>query len=107
MSEVTVLLEAARAGHPGADERLWRVVYDELRRMAGEMMTRENREVTLSGTAVLHEAWLRLTGTDGAALGWDSRGHFFSAAAEAMRRILVKKPSAASGSSPRHGSSRR
>jgi len=89
MSEVTLLLDAARAGTPGADERLWKVVYDELRRMAGEMMARENREVTLSGTALLHEAWLRLTGTDGAALKWDRRSHFFSAAAEAMRRILV------------------
>lgn len=89
MSEVTLLLKAAKAGNPSANERLWEVVYNELRRMAGEMMTREQREVTLSGTALLHEAWLRLTGPEGATLEWDSRGHFFSAAAEAMRRILV------------------
>ena len=91
MSEVTLLLDAAKAGEPGADERLWEVVYDELRRKAGELMTRENREVTLSGTALLHEAWLRLTGPDGAPLEWDSRSHFFSAASEAMRRILVDR----------------
>ena len=90
MSEVTLLLKAAKAGNPSANERLWEVVYNELRRMAGEMMTREQREVTLSGTALLHEAWLRLTGPEGATLEWDSRGHFFSAAAEAMRRILVE-----------------
>src|SRR6185436_5664138 len=89
MTEVTSLLEAAKAGRPGADERLWQVVYDELRRMAVDMMARENREVTLSGTALLHEAWFRLTGPMGASLEWDSRSHFFSAAAEAMRRILV------------------
>lgn len=89
MSEVTLLLKAATDGNPAANERLWHVVYDELRRMAGEMMTREHREVTLSGTSLLHEAWLRLTGPEGANLHWDSRSHFFSSAAEAMRRILV------------------
>lgn len=89
MSEVTLLLKAAKAGNPEADERLWQVVYEELRRMASALMAQEHREVTLSGTALLHEAWLRLTGPEGAALEWDSRRHFFSAAAEAMRRILV------------------
>src|SRR6187431_2141847 len=89
MNEVTVLLEAAKAGTPGAEERLWESVYEELRRMSGEMMARENREVTLSGTVLLHEAWLRLAGPDGAARVWDNRCHFFAAAAEAMRRILV------------------
>jgi RNA polymerase sigma factor (TIGR02999 family) len=91
MSEVTLLLKAANAGRPGADDQLWQTVYDELRRKAGEMMSRENREVTLSGTALLHEAWIRLTGPGGAALEWDNRGHFFSAAAEAMRRVLVDR----------------
>ena len=91
MSEVTVLLEAARAGRPGAEERLWEVVYEELRRMAGEMMSREQREVTLTGTALLHEAWLRLGGVHGNSQEWDGRGHFFTAAAEAMRRILVEQ----------------
>ena len=89
MNDVTVLLEAANAGSPGAEERLWEIVYVELRRMAGEMMARENREVTLSGTVLLHEAWLRLAGPDGTTPVWDSRRHFFAAAAEAMRRILV------------------
>ncbi len=90
MSEVTVLLDEARAGRPGAEERLWETVYEELRRMAGDMMSRENREVTLTGTALLHEAWLRLAGS-GNGQEWDSRGHFFTAAAEAMRRILVEQ----------------
>ncbi len=91
MSEVTLLLAAAKAGRPGAVERLWEAVYEELRRMAGEMMSREQREVTLTGTALLHEAWLRLSGTNANAQEWDSRGHFFTAAAEAMRRILVEQ----------------
>ena len=89
MNEITVLLEAANAGTPGAEDRLWDAVYGELRRIAGELMARENREITLSGTVLLHEAWLRLGCADGPASAWDSRGHFFSAAAEAMRRILV------------------
>ena len=89
MSDVTVLLEAANAGSPGAEDRLWEVVYEELRRMAGEMMAREYREVTLSGTVLLHEAWLRLAGPGATGAVWDSRSHFFAAAAEAMRRILV------------------
>ena len=89
MSEVTLLLEAAKAGKPGAENELWQVVYNELRSMAGGMMHREQREVTLSGTSLLHEAWLRLSGPGGASLPWESRSHFFAAAAEAMRRILV------------------
>lgn len=89
MNKVTVLLEAAKSGKSGAEEQLWEAVYEELRRMAGEMMSRETREVTLTGTALLHEAWLRLGGGNGNGQAWDSRGHFFTAAAEAMRRILV------------------
>ena len=89
MSEITILLHEAKAGRPGADEQLWEAVYEELRRMAGEMMSRESREVTLTGTALLHEAWLRLAGHDDSPQTWESRGHFFTAAAEAMRRILV------------------
>ena len=89
MSEITILLHEAKAGRPGAEEQLWKMVYEELRQMAGEMMSRESREVTLTGTALLHEAWLRLAGTDGSGQVWDGRGHFFTAAAEAMRRILV------------------
>ena len=94
MNDITVLLDAAKAGTPGAEERLWETVYEELRRMAGEMMARENREVTLSGTVLLHEAWLRLARPDGAARVWDNRSHFFTAAAEAMRRILVDQAKA-------------
>ena len=89
MTEVTILLAAAKAGRPGAEGELWEAVYQELRRMAGELMSRESREVTLSGTALLHEAWLRLAGSDESPPAWESRGHFFTAAAEAMRRILV------------------
>lgn len=89
MGDVTLMLEAAKAGDPGADERLWQTVYDELRRMAAEKMAGEAREITLSATALVHEAWLRLSGPDGGEQSWDGRSHFFSAAAEAMRRILV------------------
>jgi RNA polymerase sigma factor (TIGR02999 family) len=96
MSEVTILLQAAKAGEPGADERLWEVVYQELRRIGGVLMGREKREVTLSGTALVHEAWLRLCGDEGVSPGWDGRGHFFTAAAEAMRRILVDQARARS-----------
>lgn len=91
MSEITILLYEAKAGRPGADEQLWEAVYEELRRMAGEMMSRESREVTLTGTALLHEAWLRLAGHDDSPQTWESRGHFFTAAAESMRRILVEQ----------------
>ena len=91
ISELTLLLQDAKAGRPDAENRLWQAVYDELRRMAGEMMSRESREVTLTGTALLHEAWLRLSGGSNPGPGWDSRGHFFTAAGEAMRRILVEQ----------------
>lgn len=89
MSDVTVMLEAAKAGEAGADERLWQTVYEELRRMAAEKMAGEAREITLSATVLVHEAWLRLAGPGGGDPGWDGRAHFFAAAAEAMRRILV------------------
>jgi RNA polymerase sigma factor (TIGR02999 family) len=68
---------------------LWQTVYDELRRIAGEKMSRENRQVTLQATVLVHEAWIRLAGSDASPQTWNGRTHFFSAAAEAMRRILV------------------
>jgi len=89
MGDVTLMLERAKAGETGADERLWQTVYDELRRMASEKMAGESREITLSATALVHEAWLRLAVPCGADPAWDGRAHFFAAAAEAMRRILV------------------
>jgi RNA polymerase sigma factor (TIGR02999 family) len=89
MSEVTLLLQAAKEGKPDANERLWTTVYEELRRVAGGLMNRERREVTLTGTALVHEAWLRLCGGAEVSRDWEGRGHFFTAAAEAMRRILV------------------
>lgn len=89
MSEVTLMLEAVRDGESGAEDRLWRAVYHELRRMAGEKMAGESRQITLQATALVHEAWLRLSGSNGTAASWDGRSHFFAAAGEAMRRILV------------------
>ena len=89
MGDVTIMLDAARAGEAGANDRLWQAVYQELRGMAAEKMSGEAREITLSATALVHEAWLRLAGPEGERQSWDGRAHFFSAAAEAMRRILV------------------
>jgi RNA polymerase sigma factor (TIGR02999 family) len=89
MSEVTLMLEAVRDGESGAEDRLWQTVYHELRRMAGEKMAGESRQITLQATALVHEVWLRLSGSNGTAPGWDGRSHFFAAAGEAMRRILV------------------
>ncbi len=89
MSDVTLILEAVRAGERGAQERLWQTVYQELRRMAGEKMTGEARQITLQSTVLVHEAWLRLSGPGGDERAWENRAHFFSAAGEAMRRILV------------------
>jgi RNA polymerase sigma factor (TIGR02999 family) len=89
MADVTVMLQAVEAGEPGAADRLWRTVYEELKRMAREKMAGESREITLQATALVHEAWLRLAGSDGPSPHWDGRAHFFAAAGEAMRRILV------------------
>jgi RNA polymerase sigma factor (TIGR02999 family) len=85
MSEVTRLLEAARAGDRQAAAELLPLVYDELRRLAAAKMAAEKAGHTLNATALVHEAYLRLV--DGQS--FDGRGHFFAAAAEAMRRILV------------------
>jgi RNA polymerase sigma factor (TIGR02999 family) len=87
MSEVTVLLEAASHGDSQAAEQLLPLVYEELRKLAAAKMSLEAPGQTLQATALVHEAWLRLAGDDNRK--WNDRTHFFSAAAEAMRRILV------------------
>ncbi len=91
MSEVTRILSAIEQGDPRAAEQLLPLVYDELRRLAAQRLAREMPGQTLQATALVHEAYLRLVGTpsDATAPAWNSRGHFFAAAAEAMRRILV------------------
>jgi RNA polymerase sigma factor (TIGR02999 family) len=90
MSDVTNLLAAASRGDPGSADQLLPLVYEELRRLAAQRLAAEAPGQTLQPTALVHEAFLRLTGSDGAEKDWDSRGHFFAAAAEAMRRLLVE-----------------
>jgi RNA polymerase sigma factor (TIGR02999 family) len=88
MSEVTHLLSAVERGDPGAAEQLLPLVYDELRRLAARRLAREAPGQTLQATALVHEAYLRLVDAEQAGR-WNGRAHFFRAAAEAMRRILV------------------
>jgi RNA polymerase sigma factor (TIGR02999 family) len=88
MSEVTRILSAIEQGDPSAAEQLLPLVYAELRRLAADKLGRENPGQTLQPTALVHEAYLRLVDTDQAPQ-WHGRTHFFAAAAEAMRRILV------------------
>jgi RNA polymerase sigma factor (TIGR02999 family) len=88
MADVTQILNAIEQGDPKAAAELLPLVYDELRKLAVARMAEEKPGVTLQPTALVHEAYLRLVGTN-ADQPWDSRGHFFAAAAEAMRRILV------------------
>jgi RNA polymerase sigma factor (TIGR02999 family) len=88
VSEVTRILSALEQGDPHAARRL-SLVYDELRKLAPQRLAREKAGQTLQPTALVHEAYLRLVGEEGGP-DWDSRGHFFAAAAEAMRRILVE-----------------
>ena len=93
MNDVTRILAAIDQGDPKAAEGLLPLVYDELRKLAAQRLAHEKPGQTLQPTALVHEAYLRLIGNEaGAAEGqkWDSRGHFFAAAAEAMRRILVE-----------------
>lgn len=90
MSEVTQLLQAMDAGDSRAADRLLPLVYEELRQLAAVRMAQEKPGQTLQATALVHEAWLRLAGS-GQQPAWNSRGHFFGAAAEAMRRILVDR----------------
>jgi RNA polymerase sigma factor (TIGR02999 family) len=89
MSEVTRLLNAIDRGDPRAAEELLPLVYDELRKLAAQRLAREAPGQTLQATALVHEAYLRLVGAD-PEQPWNGRGHFFAAAAEAMRRILVE-----------------
>jgi RNA polymerase sigma factor (TIGR02999 family) len=88
LTDVTRLLAAVDQGDPHAAEQLLPLVYDELRRLAAQKLAQEKPGQTLQATALVHEAYLRLVGSDAAA-HWNSRGHFIAAAAEAMRRILV------------------
>jgi RNA polymerase sigma factor (TIGR02999 family) len=88
MHEVTRILSAIEQGEPQAAERILPLVYGELRRLAVEKMAHERPGQTLQPTALVHEAYIRLVDVE-QAQHWDSRGHFFAAAAEAMRRILV------------------
>src|SRR5262249_4287061 len=88
MSEATRILSAIEQGDPSAAAQLLPLVYDELRRLAAQQLAQEKPGQTLQPTALVHEAYLRLVGA-GAEQAWDSRGHFFAAAAEAMRRVLI------------------
>jgi RNA polymerase sigma factor (TIGR02999 family) len=95
MSEVTRIMSAIEQGDPRAAEQLLPLVYEELRQLAAHKLARERPGQTLQTTSLVHEAYLRLVGSEGAAGSreprWDSRGHFFAAAAEAMRRILIDR----------------
>jgi RNA polymerase sigma factor (TIGR02999 family) len=90
MSEVTKILSQIESGDPSAAEQLLPLVYGELRRLASQLLAQETPGQTLQPTALVHEAYVRLTGKRGEESSWDSRGHFFSAAAESMRRLLVE-----------------
>jgi RNA polymerase sigma factor (TIGR02999 family) len=90
MSEVTRILSAVEQGDPHAAEQLLPLVYDELRKLAAHKMAQEAAGQTLQPTALVHEAYLRLVGEEHEHV-WDSRGHFFAAAAEAMQRLLVER----------------
>jgi RNA polymerase sigma factor (TIGR02999 family) len=89
MSDVTRILEAAQQGDPHAAEELLPLVYEQLRKLAASRMANEAAGHTLQPTALVHEAWLRLVGSENQR--WDGRAHFFAAAAEAMRRILIER----------------
>jgi RNA polymerase sigma factor (TIGR02999 family) len=94
MSDVTQILNAIDAGDPHAADRLLPLVYEELRHLAAQKLAHEKPGQTLEATALVHEAYLRLIGDQPAAQArdqWNTRGHFFAAAAEAMRRILVEQ----------------
>jgi RNA polymerase sigma factor (TIGR02999 family) len=90
MTDVTRILSAIEQGDPSAASQLLPVVYDELRQLAAQKLAQEKPGQTLEATALVHEAYLRLVDVDNAQQ-WECRGHFFAAAAEAMRRILVEQ----------------
>jgi RNA polymerase sigma factor (TIGR02999 family) len=90
MTDITLILSSIKAGDPQATTQLLPLVYDELRRLAAQKLAHEKPGQTLDATALVHEAYLRLVGpADGGP--WDDHGHFFAAAAEAMRRILIER----------------
>jgi RNA polymerase sigma factor (TIGR02999 family) len=96
MSDVTRILSPIESGDPAAADQLLALVYDELRKLAAAKLAHEKPGQTLQATALVHEAYLRLVGGDHSR-NWNSRGHFFGAAAEAMRRILVENARRKSG----------
>src|SRR5437762_12819017 len=100
MSEVTRILSAIEQGDPSAAAQLLPLIYDELRQLAAQKLTQEKPGQTLQATALVHEAYLRLVDVD-KVQHWNSRGHFFAAAAEAMRRILIDN--ARRKRRPKHG----
>jgi RNA polymerase sigma factor (TIGR02999 family) len=104
MSEVTRILSDIEQGDPSAAERLLPLVYDELRKLAAAKLAQEKPDQTLQATALVHEAYLRLVGVE-QAQRWDSARHFFAAAAEAMRRILIE--GARHKRAEKHGGQRR
>src|SRR3974377_1172868 len=89
MSDFTRILDRAQGGDPKAADELLILVYDDLRRLAAAKMAHERPGQTLQPTALVHEAWLRLADAD--PFSWQNRAHFFAAAAEAMRRILIDR----------------
>ena len=89
MSDITLMLDAVQRGEEHASEQLLPLVYDELRRLAAARMAQEAAGQTLQPTALVHEAWLQLVGAG--ERNWQNRAHFFGAAADAMRRILIDK----------------
>ena len=109
MSEVTRILSAIESGDPHAADQLLPLIYDELRKLAAAKLVHESPGHTLQPTALVHEAYLRLVGdqssTNHRTPNWDNRGHFFAAAAEAMRRILVEN--ARRKGREKHGGGRR
>jgi RNA polymerase sigma factor (TIGR02999 family) len=105
VERTTRLLQAAERGDPGSEQELFEVLYEDLKRVAGRLLAQERASHTLQATALVHEAYVRLVG-DAPEAPWDGRGHFFAAAAEAMRRILVdqarrKRSQRAGGDWPR------
>ena len=98
MSEVTRILSAIEYGDPSAADQLLPLVYDELRKLAAAKLAQEKPGQTLQATALVHDAYIRLVDV-AKAQHWNSRGHFFGAAAEAMRRILVRRSSGMNTSS--------
>ena len=104
MSDVTQILSQIEQGDPAASEQLLPLVYDELRKLAAAKMAQEKPGLTLQATALVHEAYIRLVDVD-KTQHWNSRGHFFGAAAEAMRRILIDH--ARRKARPKHGGDRK